>query len=98
MPDADALRIIRAGAERVVTVNDDAILAAMAHMFTDTHNVAEGAGAAPLAALLDERDAMAGKKVGLVLSGAIPTRRCSNGRSRPDKKRASGTLRPDGSR
>ena len=72
VPDADALRIIRAGAERVVTVNDDAILAAMAHMFTDTHNVAEGAGAAPLAALLDERDAMAGKKVGLVLSGGNP--------------------------
>ncbi len=37
--------------------------------FTDTHNVAEGAGAAPLAALIKEKDAMAGRKVGLVLSG-----------------------------
>ena len=74
VPNADALRIIRAGAERVVTVTDEAILAAMAHMFTDTHNLAEGAGAAPLAALLDERDAMAGKKIGLVLSGGNPDR------------------------
>jgi threonine dehydratase len=69
VPDADALGIIRDGAERIVTVTDEAILAAMSHMFTDTHNLAEGAGAAPLAALLHERDVMAGKKVGLVLSG-----------------------------
>ena len=41
----------------------------MGHYFTDTHNVAEGAGAAPLAALMLERSAMAGKKVGLVLTG-----------------------------
>ncbi len=37
--------------------------------FADTHNVAEGAGAAPLAALLQERDKMAGKTVGLILTG-----------------------------
>jgi threonine dehydratase len=37
--------------------------------FSDTHNVAEGAGAAPLAALLQERGNMAGCRVGLVLSG-----------------------------
>jgi threonine dehydratase len=41
----------------------------MRHYFTDTHNVAEGAGAAPLAAALKERAKIAGKKVGLVLSG-----------------------------
>ena len=41
----------------------------MSHYFTDTHNVAEGAGAAPLAALLKERSPMAGKRVGLMLSG-----------------------------
>ncbi|MDP6604292.1 MAG: threonine dehydratase [Rhodospirillales bacterium] len=69
VPDVDALRIIGAGAERVVTVTDEAILAAMAHLFTDTHNLAEGAGAAPLAALLQEKEAMAGKKIGLVLTG-----------------------------
>ena len=37
--------------------------------YTDTHNLAEGAGAAPLAALMQEKDRMAGRKVGLVLSG-----------------------------
>ncbi|MBL6947888.1 MAG: threonine dehydratase [Rhodospirillales bacterium] len=68
-PDAGAFEVIRNGAERIVRVGDDEILAAMGHYFTDTHNVAEGAGAAPLAALMQEKEAMAGKKVGLVLSG-----------------------------
>ena len=68
-PDADALDIILKGAERVVTVSESNILAAMGHYFSDTHNVAEGAGAAPLAALLNERDRMRGRKIGLVLSG-----------------------------
>ena len=69
IPDPTALDIILAGAERVVAVSDDAIAEAMGHYFTDTHNLAEGAGAAPLAALLAEREAMAGRRVGLVLSG-----------------------------
>jgi threonine dehydratase len=38
-------------------------------LFRTTHNVAEGAGAAPLAAALKQRDTIAGKRVGLVLSG-----------------------------
>ena len=70
VPDESALAIIRAGAERVVTVSEAAIRAAMRHYFTDTHNLAEGAGAAPLAALLQERAAQQGKRIGLVLSGA----------------------------
>ncbi len=41
----------------------------MRHYFTDTHNVAEGAGAAPLAAVLKEKTAVKGKKVAVVLSG-----------------------------
>ena len=69
VPVAAALDIIRAGAERIVQVSDDEILDAMAHYLTDTHNLAEGAGAAPLAAVLQEKDRMAGKKVGLILSG-----------------------------
>ncbi len=69
VPAAEAVALINRGAERVVAVSDEAIAAAMGHYFTDTHNVAEGAGAATLAALLDEREAMAGKRVGLVLSG-----------------------------
>jgi len=56
-------------AERIVTVEEDEIRAAMRHLFTDTHNVAEGAGAAALAALLKERERMAGKRVAVVLSG-----------------------------
>lgn len=69
VPDADALEIILKGVERVVAVSEDEIEAAMRAYFADTHNLAEGAGAAPLAALIKEKDAMAGKKVGLVLSG-----------------------------
>lgn len=69
VPVDDAVAAINRGAERIVTVGEDAIEAAMAAYFTDTHNVAEGAGAAPLAALLREREAMAGKRVGLILSG-----------------------------
>ncbi len=69
VPDADALEIILEGVERVVAVSEDEIEAAMRAYFADTHNRAEGAGAAPLAALIKEKDAMAGKKVGLVLSG-----------------------------
>ena len=69
VPDATALGEILANVDRVVTVSEDAILDAMGYYFTDTHNLAEGAGAAPLAALLEEREAMAGKRVGLVLSG-----------------------------
>ena len=68
-PDASALEIIRKGAARIITVSDDEISAAMAAYFTDTHNLAEGAGAATLAARLQERGAMAGKKTGVVLSG-----------------------------
>lgn len=68
-PDDTAFRIISAGAARIVTVTDDEIAAAVRAYWTDTHNLAEGAGAAPLAALLSERGAMANRRVGLVLSG-----------------------------
>src|SRR3546814_19250049 len=54
---------------RMVTVEEDEIKAAMRHYFTDTHNVAEGAGAAALAALLNARERMQGKRVGMILSG-----------------------------
>ncbi|MCR9220885.1 MAG: threonine dehydratase [Alphaproteobacteria bacterium] len=68
-PVEEAFEIIRAGAERIVSVSDAQIRAAMRAYFHDTHNVAEGAGAAPLAALLAEREAMRGKRVGLILTG-----------------------------
>jgi len=68
-PDAAALAVILKGADRIVSVGDDEIETAMRAYFEDTHQVAEGAGAAALAALLQERDRMAGQRVGLVLSG-----------------------------
>ena len=69
VPDAAAVAIINRGAERIATVSDDAIRAAMRLYFTSTHNLAEGAGAATLAALLQERERMKGKRVAVVLSG-----------------------------
>jgi len=68
-PDPEALRIILHGAERVVTVPDEAIAAAIRAFWIDTHNLVEGAGAAPLAALLQERERMTGRRVGLIASG-----------------------------
>jgi threonine dehydratase len=69
VPDAGALAIIRKGASRIVQVTDDEIGAAIRAYWTDTHNLAEGAGAAPLAAALQEKSKLAGKRVGLILSG-----------------------------
>ncbi|HEY7759026.1 MAG TPA: threonine dehydratase [Burkholderiales bacterium] len=69
VPEPEALRILRRGCARVVCVTDDEVEAAMRLMFTASHNVAEGAGAAPLAAALQERNRVAGRKLGLVLSG-----------------------------
>ena len=56
VPDATALEVIGRGAERIVEVSDDEIAEAIRILFSDTHSVAEGAGAASLAALLKERD------------------------------------------
>ena len=68
-PNADALAIMLAGAERIVAVTEAGIRQAMSVYFSATHNVAEGAGAAPLAALLQERGRYDGERVGLILSG-----------------------------
>ena len=56
VPDADALAIIRREVDDIVAVSDDAVAEAMRIYFSDTHNVAEGAGAAPLAAALQQRE------------------------------------------
>ncbi len=69
VPDSTAVGVIRAGADRVVSVSEAAIRAAMRHYFTDTHNVVEGAGAAPLAAVLADRDRLKGRRVAVVASG-----------------------------
>jgi threonine dehydratase len=69
VPDEDALAVIRRGVARFVLVSDAEIADAMRAYWTDTHNLTEGAGAAALAAAVQEKQRLAGKKVGLVLSG-----------------------------
>ncbi len=69
IPDPDALAIIRRGASRIAQVTDDEIGAAIHACWTDTHNLAEGAGAAALAAALQDKQRIRGKRIGLILSG-----------------------------
>ena len=69
VPDPHALEIICRGAARVVTVSEAQMRRAMRILFTDTHNTAEGAGAAALAAALKERGRLAGKRVAVIQSG-----------------------------
>ena len=69
IPDERALDLMLKGVERMVEVTDEEIGAAMRALYEDTHNLAEGAGAAALAGLMQERDRQRGKKVAVVLSG-----------------------------
>lgn len=69
LPDEDALSIIRREVDDVIAVDDDEVAAAMRALFADTHNVAEGAGAAALAGALQQRGRWAGRCIGLTLSG-----------------------------
>ncbi len=61
VPAPEALAIIKKGASRILTVSDDDIADAVRIYWTDTHNLAEGAGAAALAGLMQERARMAGR-------------------------------------
>jgi threonine dehydratase len=67
-PDPTAVEILKSGLDRMMTVDDEAVKEAMRAYFVDTHNVAEGAGAIGLAALLQDRSD-GGVRVGTVLSG-----------------------------
>lgn len=69
VPVKEAFDIYSKGADRIVAVNDDEIATAIRIYFSDTHNAAEGAGAASLAALLREKDRMRGKTVAVILTG-----------------------------
>ena len=68
VPVPEALEAILAGADRIVQVSDGEVKAAIRDFFRCTHNVAEGAGAAPLAALLKD-PARKGKRFAVILSG-----------------------------
>jgi threonine dehydratase len=69
VPDAEALAIIRQEVDEIVAVGDDEVAEAMRIYFSDTHNAAEGAGAAPLAAAMQRRTDFAGGSLGLALTG-----------------------------
>jgi threonine dehydratase len=68
VPVPEALEAIRAGADRIVEVSDEEVKAAIRDLYRCTHNIAEGAGAAPLAALLKD-PARKGKRFAVILSG-----------------------------
>lgn len=69
-PNDEALDIIRRGIDRMVEVTDDEVEGAMRAIYDDTHNVAEGAAAAGLAALMQEKDSLRGRTAAVVLTGA----------------------------
>jgi threonine dehydratase len=70
VPDESSLEVILKNVERIVRVSDNEIAQAMKIYFTDTHNVVEGAGAAGLAAAFKEKNALQGKRAGLVITGS----------------------------
>lgn len=69
-PDETAFALIRKGAARIVQVSEEEIADAVRLYFHATHQVAEGAGAAALAGLMQERPRMAGKPAAVVLTGS----------------------------
>ena len=68
-PNPDAVALLNRFAARIVTVDDSEIRSAMQILFSDTHNAAEGAGAAALAALLREGETMRHRRAAIILSG-----------------------------
>ena len=68
-PDAQALAVMLREVDDVVAVTDAQVADAMRALFADTHNAAEGAGAAALAAALQQRERWAGRSIGVPLTG-----------------------------
>jgi len=69
VPQEAAMEVIWKGCERMVRVSEEDLREAVIALYRDTHNIAEGAGAAAFAALFKEREKMTGKRVGVILSG-----------------------------
>ena len=69
VPDAAALEIICKGAERIIEVTDEETADAIRSIYSATHNCAEGAGAAALAALMKERARLQGRQAAVILTG-----------------------------
>jgi threonine dehydratase len=68
-PPAEAVDIYRAGADHFVQVSEEEIAEAMRIYYDDAHQISEGAGAAPLAALMKERGTLTNRNVAVILSG-----------------------------
>ncbi len=69
VPDRDALQLMQSSVTRILAVSDEEVANAMRAFFHDTHNVAEGAGAAGLAGALQEKEKLKGRRIGVILSG-----------------------------
>jgi threonine dehydratase len=69
VPFLNTQRIMRQYLDDFVLVDDEAIKEAIVLLLQHTHNLAEGAGAVSLAAALQLKDRLAGKKVVLIMSG-----------------------------
>jgi threonine dehydratase len=69
IPDAEAFAIMQAGMAGLIEVTDDEVADAIRALYTDTHTLAEGAGAAAFAALMRERAAFQGQRVAVIVSG-----------------------------
>jgi len=69
VPVPEALEIYGPGAARILAVTEAEVAEAIRAYYTDTHNIAEGAGAAPMAGLMQEQDAMKDRKTGVILCG-----------------------------
>lgn len=69
VPVAEALEVYSRGADRIVTVSEEEVAEAIRVYYRDTHNLAEGAGAAPLAALMQERERHKGGEAAVILCG-----------------------------
>jgi threonine dehydratase len=69
VPDAQALAIMQGGMAGLIEVTDDEVAEAIRALYTDTHTLAEGAGAAAFAALMKQRAQFAGKRVAVIVSG-----------------------------
>ena len=67
--DQAALDVLSPHLDHLVQVSDTEVAEAMRMLFADTHNVAEGAGAASFAAAWQERAALRGQVVGTTLCG-----------------------------
>jgi threonine dehydratase len=65
-----AAEIVRSGVSRILRLSEFEIADAMRIYYTDTHNVREGAGAAPLAGLIRERQRCSGKRAAVICSGS----------------------------